>query len=116
MVGALFMLIADARSATPTSTNILLVTIDNLGYADLCCCGNPLVQTPNIDLIAREGVRCTAFYSASPTCSPSRAALITGRTPQRNGLNIQLPGIADNWDIGLAPREQLIRPRRARAL
>jgi len=95
-------------SAEVRRPNILVVTIDNLGYADLGCFGNPLVVTPNLDALAREGVRCTAFYSASPTCSPSRAALLTGRYPQRNGLNIQLPGIAGNWGQGLAPREVLI--------
>ena len=95
-------------SAEVRRPNILVVTIDNLGYADLGCFGNPLVLTPNLDALAREGVRCTSFYSASPTCSPSRAALLTGRYPQRNGLNVQLPGIAGNWGQGLAPREVLI--------
>lgn len=97
-----------AVSAAARKPNVLVVTIDNLGYADLGSFGNPLVQTPNLDALARDGVRCTAFYSASPTCSPSRAALLTGRYPQRNGLSIQLPGIEGNWGRGLHPREVLI--------
>ncbi|MEX2169144.1 MAG: sulfatase-like hydrolase/transferase [Pirellulales bacterium] len=102
--GALFA--ADtAKSAS--KPNILVVTIDNLGYADLGCFGNPLVKSPNIDALVREGVRCLSFYSASPTCSASRGSLLTGRYPQRNGLNIQLPGIEGNWGVGLAPRETL---------
>ncbi|MGH8016918.1 MAG: sulfatase-like hydrolase/transferase [Opitutaceae bacterium] len=97
-----------ALAAPTTRPNILLVTVDNLGYADLGCFGNSLVQTPNIDALARAGVRATAFYSASPTCSPSRGSLLTGRYPQRNGLNVQLPGIEGNWGAGLPPFEKLI--------
>lgn len=98
-----------AGAAAPASPpNVLLVTSDNLGYADLGCFGNHLVRTPNLDALARDGVRSTAFYSASPTCSASRAALLTGRYPQRNGLNVQLPGIEGNWGLGLAARETLI--------
>ena len=105
-LSSLLALAALAHAAAPP--NVLLVTIDNLGYADLGCFGNPLVRTPNLDAFARDGVRSTAFYSASPTCSPSRAALLTGRYPQRNGLNIQLPGIEGNWGLGLAARETLL--------
>ena len=105
---ALFAALGATFGETAAKPNILIVTIDNLGYADLGCFGNPLVKTPHIEALARQGVRCTAFYSASPTCSPSRAALLTGRTPQRNGLNVQLPGIAGNWGLGLAAREQII--------
>lgn len=108
---AVFAAPAQAASSAPTrarAPNILVVTIDNLGYADLGCFGNPLVQTPNINALARDGVRCTAFYSASPTCSPSRGSLLTGRYPQRNGLNVQLPGIKGNWGVGLRPEEKLI--------
>jgi arylsulfatase A len=99
---------AHAQPGSARPPNILLVTIDNLGYADLGCFGNSLVKSPHIDTLAREGVRCTAFYSASPTCSPSRGSLLTGRYPQRNGLNVQLPGIAGNWGVGLPPFEKLI--------
>ncbi|MDO8539647.1 MAG: sulfatase-like hydrolase/transferase [Opitutaceae bacterium] len=97
-----------ATAGVTRPPNVLIVTIDNLGYADLGCFGNTLVRTPAIDALARRGVRCTAFYSASPTCSPSRGSLLTGRYPQRNGLNVQLPGIKGNWGVGLPADEKLI--------
>ena len=107
----IFSCAASAVAATNSPSrppNILVVTIDNLGYADLGCFGNTLVKTPNIDALAHGGVRCLAFYSGSPTCSPSRGSLLTGRYPQRNGLNVQLPGVAGNWGVGLPPEEKLI--------
>ncbi|MAC51462.1 MAG: arylsulfatase, partial [Gimesia sp.] len=67
--------------------NILLITADNLGYGDLGCYGNPVMKTPMLDQLASEGVRLTDFYTASPTCTVSRATLLTGRYPQRIGLN-----------------------------
>lgn len=88
--------------------NILLMTADNLGYGDLGCYGHPLMKTPNIDRLAKTGVRCTDFYTASPTCTVSRASLLTGRYPQRHGLTIQLPGIEGNYGVGLNQDEILI--------
>jgi arylsulfatase A-like enzyme len=58
---------------------------DDLGYGDLAVYGHPAVQTPNLDRMAEEGVRLTNFY-ATPTCTPTRAALLTGRYPIRSGL------------------------------
>lgn len=65
--------------------NIVLILADDLGYGDLSCYGSPL-STPNIDSLASEGARFTQFYAASPVCSPSRAALLTGRYPTRIGV------------------------------
>lgn len=62
--------------------NIILIYIDDLGYGDLGCYGSS-IPTPEIDRLAKEGVRFSDFYSASPVCSPSRAALLTGRYPTR---------------------------------
>ncbi len=67
--------------------NIVVVYCDDLGYGDLACFGNEVIRTPNIDRLAAEGIKFTEFYSASPVCSPSRAALLTGRIPQRMGIN-----------------------------
>ncbi len=67
--------------------NIIHIFADDLGYGDLSCFGAADIKTPNIDRIAGEGIRFTEFYSASPVCSPSRAALLTGRLPQRMGIN-----------------------------
>lgn len=67
--------------------NIVVIYCDDLGYGDLGCFGNTEIRTPNIDRMAGEGMKFTEFYSASPVCSPSRAALLTGRIPQRMGIN-----------------------------
>ena len=63
--------------------NIVLVFFDDLGWGDLSSYGNAYIETPNIDRLAAEGLRMTDFYSASPVCTPSRAALMTGRFPPR---------------------------------
>ena len=75
---------APAASAT-NRPNILVILADDLGYADLGCQGSPDVKTPTIDSIATNGVRCTAGYVTAPQCSPSRAALMSGRYQQRFG-------------------------------
>ncbi|UCH14978.1 MAG: sulfatase [Bacteroidales bacterium] len=67
--------------------NIIHIFADDLGYGDLSCFGATDIKTSNIDRIASEGIRFTEFYSASPVCSPSRAGLLTGRLPQRMGIN-----------------------------
>ena len=63
--------------------NIVLIFFDDLGWGDLSSYGNPYIETPNIDALAGEGLRMTNFYSASPVCTGSRAALLTGRFPPR---------------------------------
>jgi arylsulfatase A len=67
--------------------NVVIIYCDDLGYGDVGCFGAEDILTPNIDRMATEGIRFTEFYSASPVCSPSRAALLTGRMPQRHGIN-----------------------------
>ncbi|RPA68589.1 DUF229 domain-containing protein [Cyclobacteriaceae bacterium YHN15] len=67
--------------------NIVFIFTDDLGYGDLGCFGATDIATPNIDRIAAEGIKFTSFMSASPVCSPSRAGLLTGRMPQRMGIN-----------------------------
>ena len=79
-------LVGACGSGTPTETqppNIVLVLADDLGYGDLSIQGHPLIRTPNIDRIAREGQRWTSFYASAPMCNPSRVALVTGRMPIR---------------------------------
>lgn len=67
--------------------NIVFIYADDLGYGDIACFGATDIEMPNIDRIAGEGIMFTDFYSASSVCSPSRAALLTGRLPQRMGIN-----------------------------
>ncbi|MEM1326049.1 MAG: sulfatase [Bacteroidota bacterium] len=69
------------------SPNIIIIYADDLGYGDLSSFGATDIATPNIDQLAQEGIKFTDFYSASPVCSPSRAALLTGRLPQRMGIH-----------------------------
>ncbi len=66
--------------------NIIVIFCDDLGYGDLACFGHPTIATPHLDQMAAEGMKLTQFYSAAPVCTPSRAALLTGRLPMRNGM------------------------------
>lgn len=88
---------AEKPSAKP---NIVLILADDLGYGDLGCYGSKRVKTPNIDRLAREGLRFTDFHSNGSTCSPTRAALMTGRYQQRSGIEETLseksPGLKAN--------------------
>jgi arylsulfatase A len=75
-------------SAAPKAEqpNIIVIFADDLGYGDLSCYGSKVIATPRLDQMAKEGLRFTDFYVASPFCSPSRASLLTGRLPARCGL------------------------------
>ena len=66
--------------------NIVIILADDLGWGDLGCYGHPSIRTPNLDRMAAEGMRFTDFYSAAEVCTPSRAALLTGRYPIRSGM------------------------------
>ena len=66
--------------------NIVFLLADDMGYGDLACYGHPVIKSPNLDRLAKQGVRLTDCYSASPNCSPSRTAILTGRSPYRVGM------------------------------
>ncbi len=74
---------AEGQAARP---NIVIILADDLGWGDLGCYGHPSIRTPNLDRMAAEGMRFTDFYSAAEVCTPSRAALLTGRYPIRSGM------------------------------
>lgn len=73
--------------ATASSPNFIIIFTDDQGYGDLGCFGSKTIKTPNIDQMATEGIRLTDFHVASPVCTPSRAALLTGCYPKRVGLH-----------------------------
>lgn len=106
LMGCMFIGAIQTTAQTP---NILIITVDNLGYGDIQTYNkDALAKTPHIDRLASQGARLTQFYTASPTCTGSRAALLTGRIPQRNKLDYQLPGIKGNYGVGLPHSEILI--------
>ncbi len=77
---------AGALAAQPERPNFVVIVADDLGVGDLGCYGGTKIRTPALDRIAAEGVRLTEFYTPAPTCSPARAALLTGRHPLRTGI------------------------------
>ncbi len=95
---------ASAIAAPARKPNVVLIFADDLGYGDLGCYGGK-ARTPNLDRLAREGMRFTQFLSANPVCSPSRAALLTGRYPTR----VSMPRVLFPTDLtGLPEDEQTI--------
>ena len=83
--------------------NIVILFADDLGYGDLGAYGHPTSNTPNLNKLADEGLVLTQFYSASPVCSPSRAALLTGRYQTRSGI---WPGVFSPGDRGGLPHNE----------
>lgn len=85
------LLLAAAVGFAADRPNFVLVLADDLGYGDLHCYGSKEMQTPHLDRFATEGVRLTSCYAGHPNCSPSRTALMTGRTPTRVGVRNWIP-------------------------
>ncbi len=75
-----------------TRPNIIFILIDDMGWTDVCCYGSSFYETPNLDRLAREGMRFTDAYAACPVCSPTRASLMTGRYPARVGVTNYIAG------------------------
>lgn len=102
--GALLLLclLTCGQSRAQSQPNILLVYVDDLGYGDLGSFGHPVIQTPNIDRLAADGLVLTNYYAPSALCSPSRAGLLTGRIPYRTGIKSWIP---EGTDIYLREEE-----------
>jgi arylsulfatase A len=96
--------------SVPRKPNIVLVLVDDYGWADSGVYGNTFHRTPNIDRLAARGMRLTDAYAAAPVCSPTRASLLTGRHPARLHLTDWLPGRPD------MPAQKLSRPEIRQAL
>lgn len=86
-VMVIFVLHVDAKSP-----NFVVFLADDMGWGDSATYGHPLIKTPNLDKLASQGVKLTQCYSAAGVCSPSRSAILTGRTPYRNGVWRHLSG------------------------
>lgn len=110
-------------AADKVKPNFIVILADDLGYNDLSCYGSPLIKTPNLDRMAKEGVRFTSFYVGAPVCTPSRAAFLTGCYPPRVGMGDDLVNqpeyggiVGKSWvkvihsgsKLGLDPSETII--------
>ena len=83
----LFSFLFVAGKLYAAKPNFVIIFTDDQGYGDLSCFGSKTIKTPNIDRIAQEGRKFTSFMVASPVCTPSRAALLTGCYPKRVGMH-----------------------------
>ena len=114
---AVVAMVASVRGAGPLATqrltpapppNIVVVLADDMGYGDLASYGHPLHRTPHLDAMARDGIRATSAYAPSPSCSPTRASLLTGRYAFRVGIRAPLsPRSAE----GLLARDHVTLPK-----
>src|SRR5215207_3115642 len=93
------------RAQTADRPNIVMFILDDLGYGDLGSYGVPDAKTPNIDRLAREGVKLSDFYANGANCSPTRTGFITGRYQQRYGIEWPLGSVAGDSARGLLPSE-----------
>ena len=89
--------------------NIVFIMVDDLGWKDIACYGNRLVETPNIDRLAKNGIRFTDFYAAGTVCSATRCSVQSGQNQARIGITDFIPG---HW----RPYERVITPRPKSAL
>src|SRR5688500_1184847 len=105
---AVLLAATSGYAASTTPPNIIIIMADDMGYTDLSCYGNDRFQTPHLDALAREGLRFTDYHSNGAVCSPTRAALLTGRYQQRSGVDEVVfadPARGKRDDHGLKPTE-----------
>jgi len=103
---AIFTLFMSAQQPARTKKpNVIIILTDDMGYGEISCYNKNQIPTPNIDQLAKEGVRFTDFYVPTPYCAPSRASLLTGRFPLRHGM-VENPAPDEGInDIGLKASE-----------
>ncbi|VGO18311.1 sulfatase-like hydrolase/transferase [Pontiella sulfatireligans] len=95
----LIALSAVVLSATAARPNILIILCDDLGYADVGFNGSKDIPTPTLDALAKNGTVCSSAYAAHPVCGPSRAALLTGRSPYTMGGQFNIPYFNHQWGV-----------------
>jgi arylsulfatase A len=96
---------AEARSRVAEKPNIILIMADDLGYGDIECYGSKTIKTPNIDALAKGGMKFADYHSNCPVCSPTRAALLTGRYQHRSGIEGVVYAKGPARETGLALEE-----------
>jgi len=100
----------NAQASQPSATrhpNIIIILADDLGWGDLGCYGHPSIRTPNLDRLAAQGIRFTDFYSVGEVCTPSRAALLTGRYPIRSGMCDDKHRVLRRVSLGGLPAQEI---------
>ncbi len=114
VAGACFAAVPGMSLSAARRPNVLFILADDLGYGDLSCFGRPDYTTPNLDRMAQQGVRFNNAYSASPVCTPTRCAFITGRYPSRTPVGLEEPlawkkNLGDRVNsVGLSPEHPTI--------
>ena len=109
LISILLAVLASFASAAD-KPNFVIILVDDLGYGDLGCYGHPSIRTPNLDRMAAEGMRFTDFYVAAEVCTPSRAALLTGRYPVRSGMAHNQFRVLRRESTGHLPDDELTIP------
>src|SRR5262249_33679728 len=94
-----------AVGAPPSEPNFVFILIYDMGWGGLGCCGCAFLQAPNIERLAGQGMRFTDAYAGGPVCSPTRASILTGKSPARLRLTDFLTGRSDR------PSQKLLRPK-----
>ena len=107
LVTAIVCLVVSLAASGDQRLNIVLIMADDLGYGDLSCYGSDFIQTPHIDALAKNGVRFTDYHSNGAVCSPTRAALMTGRYQQRTGVEGVITA-KSHREVGLPLKEVTI--------
>ena len=107
MIFGMFCLFGCANKKSSQQYNFVVIFCDDLGYGDLSSFGHPTIKTPYLDKLAAEGQKWTQFYVADPVCTPSRAALLTGRYPIRNGMTSEKRGVLFPDSKGGLPQSEI---------
>ena len=106
-LGTVVLLFAIAVAAAAAPPNFVIMFADDLGYGDLGIFGHPTIATPHLDRMAQEGQKWTDFYAAASVCTPSRAALLTGRLPIRSGMANDRVRVLFQDSFGGLPAEEV---------